>query len=480
MDITILNSLYTDAIEEYNNHPQFFNEMFYDPKNNINLLKNSTRFIVIGRKGTGKTALKQKFSSDISSETSDVIDLQINSSDFDYFLNQIDVDEIFLVKAWQLFILLKVFKYLNEKKILSDKLSLSKDIENLIYLSNRNIFKNIVSKMTLDVNLKTKHIDLKTTVGPTSQSININITIEKMISLLKASKKNKKIYITIDSLDFFLSNNNPNGLTYVLSLINASRELNSMLKQASISLKTILFIREEMFSDLVFHDKNKLKKDCSIVLKWEHDNNPKNSDIFNMLYSRFRCSGYNRSVDDFIKELNHYFEPTKYDFFSRFMEISLNRPRDILMYLKCCKEICGKKEQLDVNDLKRIDHAFSEEYFMDEVKDELTGHFNDEFIRDLSDILYKLPEDRFSYNTWREIVLRHNESFDDSLVNDSLKRMYEFGFIGLINLSHSLDTVQKRIDETPIYIFEKTYIKFSTKNCSYCLHRGIRKGLYEK
>ncbi|MEG0272996.1 MAG: hypothetical protein RR639_08135 [Hydrogenoanaerobacterium sp.] len=485
MNIQMLYSLYTDAEKEFRDNPDFFIEMYYDPRRNINSLLTSSKFIVLGRKGTGKTAMKQKLIIDAQSDQSLAIDLSINISDFDYFLAQKDVDESFLAKAWQLFILSYAYRCLIEAKVVS-KYSLDPSIKEMMFLSKKNLLKKIVDRMTLNVSFKSKHIDVESslTSDKNDDKININEVIDQIVKLIQNKRKPNKLYITIDSLDYFLEPSKAISKKYILSLIIAVSNLNERLSIGPLFLKTILFIRDEMFSELVFQDKNKLKMDCTIELKWNTSRNPEESDIFQMLYMRFYCSGYRDGIKKLAIELNDYFMLTGYDFYDRFLNISLGRPRDILQYLKFCQIIGDSKVQLTGDDIIKIDHNFSDIYFIGEVKDELTGHFDDVIIQDLQTILYKLPFDRFSYNTWREVILRHNVDFNDNLALSLLQKMYEFGFVGLINLSHDLDYIAKRETETPIFSYEKNYIKFPTKTglstCNFCLHRGIKKGLYEK
>lgn len=484
MDIHKLRSLYADAKEEFLDNPDLFSKMYYDPKNHIGSLLTSSRYIVLGRKGTGKTALKHKFTLVAEANKSIVIDLPVSQSDFECFLDKVSVDDDFLAKSWQLYILLHACKLLKVKKIISE--NFGKDINELFALSNKNLLEKIKDSMTLNIILKTTPVEIGASYvnKENTRKINIDDIIKRIIEMFVKQNKSQKLYITVDSLDYFLEPNKTITKKYILSLINAVSNLNMRLTNSTISIKTILFIRDEMFSELVFQDKNKLKSDCSIELKWNVGSKPEKSDIIMMLYLRFRSSGYNGLIDEFIKDLNDYFKPTGFDFYSRFLEISLNRPRDILQYIKFCQLHDDSKGQIDSDDIKKIDHDFSEEYFMGEVKDELAGHFKDEVIQDLQTILYKLSPYRFSYNTWREVILRHNTDFNDDLVSSLLKRMFEFGFVGLINLSHDLDYVEKRKIETPVYIYEKPYIKLpselNSSSCLYCLHRGIGKGLFEK
>ena len=53
---------FADATKELTRTPKIFEEAFYDPRNVVKKLLNSYEFLLIGRKGVGKSAFSSKIS----------------------------------------------------------------------------------------------------------------------------------------------------------------------------------------------------------------------------------------------------------------------------------------------------------------------------------------------------------------------------------------------------------------------------------
>lgn len=51
---------YADAAKEFTLVPQIFEDAFYDPRSIVDKLINDWKFILIGRKGVGKSAFSSK------------------------------------------------------------------------------------------------------------------------------------------------------------------------------------------------------------------------------------------------------------------------------------------------------------------------------------------------------------------------------------------------------------------------------------
>lgn len=55
---------FADATKELKQAPEIFQNAFYDPKNMIDELKNGYKYMIVGRKGVGKSAVSAKLQSD--------------------------------------------------------------------------------------------------------------------------------------------------------------------------------------------------------------------------------------------------------------------------------------------------------------------------------------------------------------------------------------------------------------------------------
>lgn len=73
---------FADAEKEYRRIPALFQEAFYDPRGIVDYLLNDYPFLLIGRKGVGKTAYAAKISS--LSQVSNIFTCSIKLNDFEY------------------------------------------------------------------------------------------------------------------------------------------------------------------------------------------------------------------------------------------------------------------------------------------------------------------------------------------------------------------------------------------------------------
>ena len=55
---------FADAMKELKQSPEIFNLAFYDPKGMIDELKSGYKYMIVGRKGVGKSAVSAKLQSD--------------------------------------------------------------------------------------------------------------------------------------------------------------------------------------------------------------------------------------------------------------------------------------------------------------------------------------------------------------------------------------------------------------------------------
>ena len=103
-----------DAETEFRNKKEIFEKAFYDPKNIVDKLINGYQFMLIGRKGVGKTAFSAKIRSIADKDNS----IQCNMMDLSQFefgvfnkLRLPDLDGTHKYKnSWKLILLIYIYK----------------------------------------------------------------------------------------------------------------------------------------------------------------------------------------------------------------------------------------------------------------------------------------------------------------------------------------------------------------------------------
>lgn len=125
---------FADAMKELKQSPEIFNLAFYDPKGMIDELKSGYKYMIVGRKGVGKSAVSAKLQSD-SERHKEYSTLAIMLNEFNYTIfsktnANIDVQGTKkYLESWQLILLLTIFKYLNNKEIFAENLKFIETIK---------------------------------------------------------------------------------------------------------------------------------------------------------------------------------------------------------------------------------------------------------------------------------------------------------------------------------------------------------------
>ncbi|EGO9190395.1 hypothetical protein DW588_12245, partial [Enterococcus faecalis] len=108
---------FADAEKEYSRIPDIFNTSFYDAKNIIERLINKHQFLLVGRKGVGKSAVNARIRY-LSSITEGMFSFPLQLNDFEYTTfskTSIDKDSLGTQKykeSWEFILLITCIKIL--------------------------------------------------------------------------------------------------------------------------------------------------------------------------------------------------------------------------------------------------------------------------------------------------------------------------------------------------------------------------------
>lgn len=129
---------YADATKEYSRNPQIFEKAFCDPRNVVEKLIDGYNFLLIGRKGVGKSAYSAKIQS--ISDSSDRLytyPMNLNEFEFSTFAKTGIDDEVSGTQkyktSWDFLLLWTIYKILyNEMQMCEVE-----DINKIVYLLDK-------------------------------------------------------------------------------------------------------------------------------------------------------------------------------------------------------------------------------------------------------------------------------------------------------------------------------------------------------
>ena len=126
---------FADATKEYTRKPVIFENAFCDTRNYTNRLINSYEFLLIGRKGVGKTAYSSRIQN-ISDKSDSLFAFPMNLNDFEFSTfakTGVDDDVVGTQKyktSWDFLLLVSIYKILYNKLQMTE----IEDINQIIYL----------------------------------------------------------------------------------------------------------------------------------------------------------------------------------------------------------------------------------------------------------------------------------------------------------------------------------------------------------
>ena len=125
---------YADATKELIIEPEIFEKAFYDSHNILDKLMNSWKYMLIGRKGVGKSAYSSKIQYIAENEKSCYAHIiQLNDFEYTTFGKASTDDDLVGTKkflhAWNFVILLSIYKILYEKMEITEGTELNETVE---------------------------------------------------------------------------------------------------------------------------------------------------------------------------------------------------------------------------------------------------------------------------------------------------------------------------------------------------------------
>lgn len=259
---------------------------------------NSKYWLLLGRKGTGKTAIYKYLEKSKPSEVNDNIVVSLNFKDYPWPAHKLYKESIAgelsaYQKSWRFLFFVKLISRLIEIKEKNSE-SLNKDlkwakkyIDKVFGNPDPTILEVLFSKLARIKKLAGPGIDLDDTsfnVGEVSfddvaENKELQSTLRSnAFTLLNYFEKifinnvsSYKFLIVLDQLDEnWLSGEIEEYSKVLINLINVCRNI-SIDDTLKSSLKVIPFLRTDIYETLRFNDKNKLYQDSAIVISWDND-----------------------------------------------------------------------------------------------------------------------------------------------------------------------------------------------------------------
>jgi hypothetical protein len=424
---------------------------------------NSKYWLLLGRKGTGKTAIYKYLENSEPIQVNDNIVLPLNFKDYPWPAHKLYKESIAgelsaYQKSWRFLFFVKLISRLIEIKEKNSE-PLSKDlkwakkyIEKVFGNPDPTILEVLFSKLARIKKLAGPGMDLDDTsfnVGEVSfDDVAENKELQSTLrsnaftllsyfeTIFKNNVKDKKFLIVLDQLDEnWLSGEIEEYSKVLINLINVCRNI-AIDDSLKSNLKVIPFLRTDIYEILRFNDKNKLYQDSAIVISWDNDS------LDTMFFERVKKYKPSDVVLQTEKRCDSLFEasyvrqgtpPFKY-----ITRRSFFRPRDVIIYFNNIRKQHKPNRTGFYTTNELYDAAYDASVSVyNEIIDEWSNQFPE--IENLFSVLQTIQVETFSFDDFErkykieflsstegELRKHLNFLFDNSIIGQKKQGRWEY------------------------------------------------------
>lgn len=441
------------------------------------ILQGDKRYI-IGRKGTGKTAVLQRIriqaDEDYSKFYADISLRDFPLTDFKQMQDKGYQNKSKYVSAWKFLLYTEICKLLLEDNSIEDTQSLKKikDFMSENYFGGISIIETIkqLTKTANKVKLGTMILSGEHDCGE-NKEITSTVHYQKVVKLLnetiKEIRTESTFYLLIDELDEGYKAADSNINLVILALLRASQEIYNEFNNSSIKCIPVLALRADIFDNLSDNDLNKLD-DYVLRLNWNTDESSKWS-LKQIVEERVSAT-IRRKYPGF--ESEDYWGlvvSTDKDLWKNICILTFSRPRDIIKLLKCCSNVDdGDLDKLSLSAIEAAEASYSD-WFYREFRDEVQSFIScwreilnciSELGRGKGDIksLVKKLDDNQVVSVW----CKENKKSSTDIV----KLLFDYSVIGCVNA-----------DGRWLFKYKDSQLEYAESYPYYCVHYGLCKKL---
>lgn len=419
--------------------PDLLRDGYYEFRNAISEAIDGSRFLFLGYKGSGKSAIAEKLKLTASTR----YDLFVTSmflSDFPFtsFKKIVSGDaepEARYPTAWSWILLLTLIDSFTKdeggsfvgdfdcmrpiKELRSMGFLPTPSLKELVTVSSKRSFKTGIPKI-LEAGSETTQCEL---------DLSLFRLVAYLKRLVQTFNTRSRHVLVIDGLDDILTARDVQYQSLAALVLEVAR-LNHDFGQNSIRAKIILLCRTDLFERLPGANKNKVRQDSAVQLDWYHNpRDPGTSELVRL--ANLRASLTDESIQNVISS---FFPPTILDQSTTNFLLDLTRhtPRDFLQLLTHIQKFSsgGKLKREDI--LAGV-RAYSIDYFLPELKDELVGYVSHNVVDSVFEAIGALAKRDFVLRELQQQI-EHHKGFSDEQLEVALRALFECSAIG--NIQH--------------------------------------------
>lgn len=439
MDFREINFGLSDAHNEGEDYPLLLINGFEDLDQVVNRAINTSTFLFLGYKGSGKSSLSEHLR--LTQKTDLIVDQQcLKEFPFKLFEKILDgEDRLIRYKSiWRWILCMKVlYNFIKTEKEIIEKDKKIEDAVNAFTVSglfpvvdiSSMVHKSTVTKASATL----KILNLSKTIEKYQSDADIEMLTDyiKTLLLLISGRCSCRHIIVIDDLDDILA---PKGNQFynVAALISEVNSLNIFFSKSNVSVKIIILCRTDMFERLPDPNLNKIKQDKSFIFTWYREgiDTSRGSSLIKLINRRAKL------VYPDIEDVIRVFFPARYegkDIYSVLLDFTRHIPRDFVQLMKYIQNHCDS-ENVTKNAIEKGIKDYSSEYFKQEIENEMYGYLPTQAVRWVFNTLSTLRQQSFTFQQFLQQFSYYSRDIinSDVDVNNVMRILYDCSAIGHI------------------------------------------------
>lgn len=233
----------------------------------------------------------------------------------------------------------------------------------------------------------------------------------------------QQVWILVDNLDkgWPTRGATPEDIMVIRTLLEATRQLQRQLERRRVDLKCLVFLRNDIFEHLLLETPDK-GKDTPVTLDWS------DPELFKEIFRR-RAAASGAIEGDFDEIWNAVFEPFigTTDSFGYVLNRTLMRPRDFLNFLHRAVETAINRghDRVTADDLTQAEGMYSEDMLRSTAFEVLDIYPDD------PDLLYSFLGCKTRLSREEARTLLAESGIDESIREEALRLLVWFAFLGV-------------------------------------------------
>jgi len=255
----------------------------------------------------------------------------------------------------------------------------------------------------------------------------VNRSLEALV--LTSLNPANRYYVCFDQLDIGFQPTSAEYHLRLIGLILAARDFANAARERGCALKVLVFLRSDIYHrSLLFEDKNKITDTYRVELEWDQ---PGTATLKSVMERRFGevlgippGNSWDVVFDETTEMRGHQ---TKYQ---HILDRTFRRPRDVIKFCNCVLDVFHRRQgEKFSNEDVNLAHTDYSNYLRAEIVDEIHKYYPDqkiyfEMLRQLGYQVFTQDDFAKAYAAWKEKLQQPRP------MDEILEQLYDFSIIG--------------------------------------------------